>query len=76
MDTANHIPMTRMDRDGDRYMRANGKWAKISKQPKGGYTVVRGWKGELQADPLHGKTINHRTLDWARRSAESWVTGR
>ena len=66
-------PMTRMDRYGDRYMRANGKWAKISKQPKGGYTVVRGWKGEIQMTTL-GLTKNHRTLDWARRAAQSWIT--
>lgn len=68
-------PMTRMDRDGDRYMRANGKWAKISKQAKGGYTVVRGWKGEFKAITF-GVSVNHRTLDWARRSAESWITDR
>ena len=75
MDTAKHISMTRMDRDGDRYMRANGKWVKISKQPKGGYTVVRGWKGEFSAT-IYGVTINHRTLGWARTAAESWITGR
>lgn len=65
-------PMTRMDRYGDRYMRSNGKWAKISKQEDGRYSVVRGWKGEVQMKPL-GRTINHRTLAWARAAAHSWI---
>ena len=67
--------MTRMDAHGDRYIRANGKWAKIAKQQSGGYTVVRGWAGEIQMKPF-GKTINHNTLDWARSAAEDWITDR
>lgn len=64
--------MTRMDKYGDRYIRANGKWCKISKQAKGGYTVVRGWKGDVQCTPL-GITKNHSTLSWARAAALSWI---
>jgi hypothetical protein len=66
------MTFTKMDDLGNRYARRNGRWVKIHKQTKGGYTVVCGWEGEIKAPP-HGVTINHRSLAWAKASADDWL---
>ena len=65
-------PLTRMDRNGDRYVRRNGKWAKISKQATGGYTLVCGWQGEFKAK-AGGIRTNIRYLGWAKDWADNWL---
>ena len=64
--------MTKMDKHGDRYSRRNGRWVKITKQPAGGYSVVRGYEGDFKCAP-NGITINHTTYQWAKDAAASWL---
>lgn len=64
--------LTPMDRYGDRYVRRNGKWAKISKQAKGGYTLVCGWQGEFKAK-AGGIRKNIRLLGSAKDWAANWL---
>lgn len=65
---------TKMDKDGDRYARQNGKWVKVSLQADGkGYTVVLGWEGDFKCKP-NGITKNHRYLGWAKSAGEAWIT--
>jgi hypothetical protein len=58
--------------DGDRYLRGNFRWVKISKQRDGKYAVARGWDGDFKAK-VGGITRNVRRLLDARSYAESWI---
>lgn len=64
--------MTRMDKYGDRFDRRNGRWVKITKQDRGGYTVVRGYEGDIQA-MFGGVTRNVRFYNWAKLAAFRWL---
>ncbi len=65
-------PITKMDRYGDRYIRRNRKWAKISKQPNGGYLLACGWEGQLHAT-IGGVRRNIKLLGTAKDWAADWL---
>lgn len=68
--------MARMDENGDRYLRRNGKWAKIHKQSDGkGYTLVEGWEGDFKCKP-DGVRRNIRFYNWATMWAANWLDNR
>ena len=60
---------TKMNEDGDRYARANNKWAKIHKMHGGGYLVVKGWKSDFKGQ----NTQRTPSFAHARIIGENWI---
>jgi hypothetical protein len=53
----------------EKYIRSNGKWAKITHVARGKYAVAYGWAGQFNAVRMH----SGGTKDWADISARSWI---